>query len=100
MFEFLRHDITWSLCVEVDEIYNLVSPASPVHYQFDPVRTTKINDYWSINMLGMAECLKVRILQASTSVVYGDPMEHPQLDYPTRLDRYCPTRKISRFLPS
>ncbi|MBF8258900.1 MAG: NAD-dependent dehydratase [Actinobacteria bacterium] len=78
MFEFLRHDITWPLYVEVDEIYNLACPASPVHYQFDPVQTTKTNVHGSINMLGLAKRLKVKILQASTSEVYGDPAEHPQ----------------------
>jgi len=78
MFEFMRHDITWPLYVEVDEIYNLACPASPVHYQFDPVQTTKTNVHGSINMLGLAKRLKVRILQASTSEVYGDPTEHPQ----------------------
>ncbi len=78
MFEFLRHDITWPLYVEVDQIYNLACPASPVHYQFDPVQTTKTNVHGSINMLGLAKRLKIRILQASTSEVYGDPTEHPQ----------------------
>lgn len=78
MFEFLRHDITWPLYVEVDQVYNLACPASPVHYQFDPVQTTKTNVHGSINMLGLAKRLKVRILQASTSEVYGDPTEHPQ----------------------
>jgi UDP-glucuronate decarboxylase len=78
MFEFLRHDITWPLYVEVDEIYNLACPASPIHYQFDPVQTTKTNVHGSINMLGLAKRLKVKILQASTSEVYGDPSEHPQ----------------------
>ncbi len=78
MFELLRHDITWPLYVEVDEIYNLASPASPVHYQFDPVQTTKTNVHGSINMLGLAKRLKIRILQASTSEIYGDPTEHPQ----------------------
>jgi UDP-glucuronate decarboxylase len=78
LFEFLRHDITWPLYVEVDQIYNLACPASPVHYQFDPVQTTKTNVHGSINMLGLAKRLKVRILQASTSEVYGDPTEHPQ----------------------
>jgi UDP-glucuronate decarboxylase len=77
-FEFMRHDITWPLYVEVDEIYNLACPASPIHYQFDPVQTTKTNVHGSINMLGLAKRLKVRILQASTSEVYGDPTEHPQ----------------------
>jgi UDP-glucuronate decarboxylase len=78
MFEFMRHDITWPLYVEVDEIYNLACPASPIHYQFDPVQTTKTNVHGSINMLGLAKRLKVKILQASTSEVYGDPTEHPQ----------------------
>jgi UDP-glucuronate decarboxylase len=77
-FEFMRHDITWPLYVEVDQIYNLACPASPVHYQFDPVQTTKTNVHGAINMLGLAKRLKCRILQASTSEVYGDPMEHPQ----------------------
>ncbi len=78
MFEFLRHDITWPLYVEVDQIYNLACPASPVHYQFDPVQTTKTSVHGAINMLGLAKRLKVKILQASTSEVYGDPSEHPQ----------------------
>jgi len=78
MFEFMRHDITWPLYVEVDQIYNLACPASPIHYQFDPVQTTKTNVHGAINMLGLAKRLKVRILQASTSEVYGDPTEHPQ----------------------
>jgi len=78
MFEFMRHDITWPLYVEVDEIYNLACPASPIHYQFDPVQTTKTNVHGAINMLGLAKRLKVKILQASTSEVYGDPTEHPQ----------------------
>ena len=78
MFEFIRHDITWPLYVEVEEIYNLACPASPVHYQFDPVQTTKTNVHGAINMLGLAKRLKVKILQASTSEVYGDPTEHPQ----------------------
>lgn len=77
-FEFLRHDITWPLYVEVDEIYNLACPASPVHYQFDPVQTTKTSVLGSINMLGLAKRLKIKILQASTSEVYGDPEIHPQ----------------------
>ena len=77
-FEFMRHDITWPLYVEVDQIYNLACPASPVHYQFDPVQTTKTSVHGAINMLGLAKRLKCRILQASTSEVYGDPTEHPQ----------------------
>jgi len=78
MFELMRHDITWPLYVEVDQIYNLACPASPVHYQFDPVQTTKTSVHGAINMLGLAKRLKIRILQASTSEVYGDPAEHPQ----------------------
>lgn len=78
MFELMRHDITWPLYVEVDQIYNLACPASPVHYQFDPVQTTKVSVHGAINMLGLAKRLKVKILQASTSEVYGDPAEHPQ----------------------
>lgn len=77
-FELLRHDITFPLYVEVDEIYNLACPASPVHYQFDPVQTTKTSVHGAINMLGLAKRLKIKILQASTSEVYGDPAEHPQ----------------------
>ncbi len=77
-FELLRHDITFPLYVEVDEIYNLACPASPIHYQNDPVQTTKVNVHGSINMLGLAKRLKAKILQASTSEVYGDPMVHPQ----------------------
>ena len=80
MFEFMRHDITWPLYVEVDQIYNLACPASPIHYQFDPVQTTKTSVHGAINMLGLAKRLKVRILQASTSEVYGDPTEHPQTE--------------------
>ena len=77
-FEVMRHDVTFPLYVEVDEIYNLACPASPVHYQFDPVQTTKTSVHGAINMLGLAKRLKARILQASTSEVYGDPQEHPQ----------------------
>jgi len=77
-FELIRHDITFPLYVEVDEIYNLACPASPVHYQFDPVQTTKTSVHGSINMLGLAKRLKIKILQASTSEVYGDPTVHPQ----------------------
>ena len=78
MFEFMRHDITWPLYVEVDQIYNLACPASPIHYQFDPVQTTKTNVHGAINVLGLAKRLKIRILQSSTSEIYGNPMEHPQ----------------------
>src|ERR1700754_4132675 len=77
-FEFLRHDVSFSLYVEVDQIYNLACPASPIHYQFDPVQTTKTSVLGAINMLGLAKRLKIRILQASTSEVYGDPSMHPQ----------------------
>lgn len=77
-FELLRHDVTFPLYVEVDEIYNLACPASPVHYQHDPVQTTKTSVHGAINMLGLAKRLKARILQASTSEVYGDPEIHPQ----------------------
>ena len=77
-FEFLRHDVTFPLYVEVDEIYNLACPASPVHYQFDPVQTTKTSVHGAINMLGLAKRCKAKILQASTSEVYGDPEIHPQ----------------------
>jgi len=77
-FELLRHDVTFPLYVEVDEIYNLACPASPVHYQFDPVQTTKTSVLGAINMLGLAKRLKIKILQASTSEVYGDPKIHPQ----------------------
>ncbi len=77
-FELLRHDITHPLFVEVDQIYNLACPASPIHYQFDPVQTTKTSVVGAINMLGLAKRLKVPILQASTSEVYGDPEVHPQ----------------------
>ena len=77
-FELVRHDITFPLYVEVDEIYNLACPASPIHYQNDPVQTTKVNVHGSINMLGLAKRLKATILQASTSEVYGDPSIHPQ----------------------
>jgi len=77
-FELLRHDITHPLFVEVDEIYNLACPASPIHYQFDPVQTTKTSVLGAINMLGLAKRLKAKIFQASTSEVYGDPSVHPQ----------------------
>jgi UDP-glucuronate decarboxylase len=77
-FEFIRHDITFPLFVEVDEIYNLACPASPIHYQHDPVQTTKTTVHGAINMLGLAKRLRCRILQASTSEIYGDPEVHPQ----------------------
>ncbi len=78
MFEVLRHDICFPLYVEVDEIYNLACPASPIHYQFDPVQTTKTSVHGAINMLGLAKRVKAKILQASTSEIYGDPAIHPQ----------------------
>jgi len=77
-FELMRHDVTFPLYVEVDEIYNLACPASPIHYQFDPVQTTKTSVIGAINMLGLAKRVKAKILQASTSEVYGDPTVHPQ----------------------
>ena len=79
-FELMRHDVTFPLYIEVDEIYNLACPASPVHYQFDPVQTTKTSVHGAINMLGLAKRLKARIFQASTSEVYGDPHIHPQTE--------------------
>ena len=79
-FELLRHDVTMPLYVEVDQIYNLACPASPVHYQFDPVQTTKTSVHGAINMLGLAKRVKAKILQASTSEVYGDPSIHPQVE--------------------
>ena len=79
-FELIRHDVTFPLYIEVDEIYNLACPASPIHYQFDPVQTTKTSVMGAINMLGLAKRLRVPILQASTSEVYGDPSIHPQVE--------------------
>jgi UDP-glucuronate decarboxylase len=79
-FEFIRHDVTFPLYVEVDEIYNLACPASPIHYQFDPVQTTKTSVHGAINMLGLAKRIKAKIFQASTSEVYGDPQVHPQVE--------------------
>ena len=79
-FEFMRHDVCFPLYVEVDAIYNLACPASPIHYQHDPVQTTKVSVTGSINLLGLAKRLGCRILQASTSEVYGDPVEHPQTE--------------------
>jgi UDP-glucuronate decarboxylase len=79
-FEFMRHDVTFPLYVEVDEIYNLACPASPIHYQFDPVQTTKTSVHGAINVLGLAKRTKARVLQASTSEVYGDPEVHPQTE--------------------
>ncbi len=79
-FELLRHDITFPLYVEVDEIYNLACPASPIYYQRDPVQTTKTSVHGAINMLGLAKRVRAKILQASTSEVYGDPEMHPQAE--------------------
>jgi UDP-glucuronate decarboxylase len=79
-FEFVRHDVTFPLYIEVDEIYNLACPASPIHYQHDPVQTTKTSVHGAINMLGLAKRLRCRIFQASTSEVYGDPSVHPQTE--------------------
>ena len=90
-FELMRHDITFPLYVEVDQIFNLACPASPVHYQFDPVQTTKTSVHGAINMLGLAKRVKARILQASTSEVYGDPEVHPQTeDYAGRVNPIGP----------
>jgi len=80
MFEVMRHDICFALYVEVDQIYNLACPASPIHYQFDPVQTTKTSVHGSINMLGLAKRVRAKILQASTSEIYGDPKVHPQIE--------------------
>lgn len=77
-FELIRHDVTFPIYLEVDEIYNLACPASPIYYQKDPIQTTKVNVLGSINMLGLAKRVKAKILQASTSEIYGDPEEHPQ----------------------
>ena len=79
-FELMRHDVCFPLYVEVDEIYNLACPASPIHYQFDPVQTTKTSVHGAINMLGLAKRVKAKILQASTSEIYGDPSIHPQTE--------------------
>ncbi len=79
-FEVLRHDVTFPLYIEVDEIYNLACPASPIHYQFDPVQTTKTSVHGAINMLGLAKRVRAKILQASTSEIYGDPLVHPQVE--------------------
>ena len=78
LFESIRHDVTFPLYLEVDEIYNLACPASPIHYQLDPVQTTKTSVHGAINMLGLAKRVNARIFQASTSEVYGDPLVHPQ----------------------
>jgi len=80
LFELIRHDVTFPLYLEVDEIYNLACPASPIHYQFDPVQTTKTSVHGAINMLGLAKRIKAKIFQASTSEVYGDPQVHPQTE--------------------
>jgi UDP-glucuronate decarboxylase len=80
MFEIMRHDVTMPLFVEVDQIFNMACPASPIHYQFDPVQTTKTSVHGAINMLGLAKRVKAKILQASTSEVYGDPSQHPQTE--------------------
>ena len=91
LFEVMRHDVTFPLYVEVDQIYNLACPASPVHYQFDPVQTTKTSVHGAINMLGLAKRVRATILQASTSEVYGDPQVHPQPeDYPGHVNPLGP----------
>jgi UDP-glucuronate decarboxylase len=79
-FELIRHDVTFPIYIEVDQIYNLACPASPIHYQHDPVQTTKTSVHGAINMLGLAKRLRAKILQASTSEVYGDPNVHPQAE--------------------
>ena len=79
-FEVIRHDVTFPLYIEVDEIYNLACPASPIHYQYDPVQTTKTSVHGAINMLGLAKRTHAKIFQASTSEVYGDPLVHPQTE--------------------
>jgi UDP-glucuronate decarboxylase len=79
-FELMRHDVTFPLYVEVDQIFNMACPASPIHYQYDPVQTTKTSVHGAINMLGLAKRVKARIFQASTSEVYGDPTQHPQTE--------------------
>src|SRR5213595_3082556 len=79
-FEFMRHDVTFPLFIEVDEIYNLACPASPIQYQYDPVQTTKTSVHGAINMLGLAKRTRAKILHASTSEVYGDPTVHPQTE--------------------
>lgn len=90
-FELIRHDVTFPLYLEVDQIYNLACPASPVHYQFDPVQTTKTSVHGAINMLGLAKRVKAKILQASTSEVYGDPEMHPQTEeYLGRVNTFGP----------
>ena len=90
-FEVMRHDVTFSLYVEIDEIYNLACPASPIHYRFDPVQTTKTSVIGAINMLGLAKRTKAKVLQASTSEVYGDPEVHPQTeDYRGRVNPLGP----------
>jgi UDP-glucuronate decarboxylase len=96
-FELARHDITFPLYVEVDQIYNLACPASPIHYQFDPVQTTKTCVHGAINMLGLAKRTRARILQASTSEVYGDPEVHPQTeDYWGRVNPLGPRSLLRR----
>ncbi|MGD9189862.1 MAG: GDP-mannose 4,6-dehydratase, partial [Desulfobacteraceae bacterium] len=77
-FEFLRHDVTFPLYVEIDQIFNMACPASPIHYQYDPVQTVKTSVHGAINMLGLAKRVRAKILQASTSEIYGDPEIHPQ----------------------
>src|SRR5210317_1099857 len=98
-FEIMRHDVTFPLYVEVDAIYNLASPASPVHYQHDPVQTTKTNVMGAINMLGLAKRLRVPILQASTSEVYGDPKQRqPNIDKAKNSLRWEPTVRLREGL--
>ena len=108
-FEVMRHDVTFPIYVEVDEIYNLACPASPKHYQYDPVQTTKTSVHGAINMLGLAKRTRAKILQASTSEVYGDPEVHPQPESyfdvlsnnsaPQHLHLKTPSLEISKALP-
>src|SRR6195952_650500 len=103
-FEAYRHDVTFPLYVEVDEIYNLACPASPIHYQFDPVQTTKTSVIGAINMLGLAKRVGAKILQSSTSEVYGDPTVHPQIKVARIFNTYGPRmhpnngRVVSNFI--
>lgn len=95
-FEIIRHDVTFPLYIEVDEIYNLACPASPIHYQHDPVQTTKTSVHGAINMLGLAKRLRAKIFQASTSEVYGDPTIHPQIEEYLRCGRSVKRRTSKR----
>ena len=94
-FEFIRHDVTQPILLEVDRIYNLASPAAPVHYQYNPVKTVKTNVMGTLNLLGLAKRVGARILQASTSEVYGDPLVHPQReDYWGQREPHRPSKLL------